>query len=308
MFEALILGCFSITFMIVFILISDKLIYNKSLITKRLLQYVQISQNDLSNKQNRRSLPFLTRVVGPLMIKLKVFIMAVMPSGMKDKLKKTLLESGLKMDISQFMTIPMLLFMGSTLLIGYCWSQFHVSFLKTLRLFAIVTAIECLGPYLLLRIRCDKRKKSMAKELPFLMDLLMVSVEAGLGFDLALIRVSQKIHGPLAEELKRMIREMKMGKSRDDGLRDLAERLQVDGFKNVVNAIIQGEKLGVGIGNVLRIQAKEMRRLYKQKIEEKAKKAPVKMLLPLIFFIFPTVFVVLLGPAVINIMTVLFNK
>lgn len=308
MFEALILGCFSITFMIVFILISDRLVYKKSLITKRLLQYVEISQNDFSNRQNRRSLPFLKRVVDPLMIKLKVCIMAVMPSGMKDKLKKSLMQSGLKMDISGFMTIPLFLFMGSTMLIGYCWFQFHVSFLKTFRLFVIVTGVECLGPYLLLRIRCTKRKKSMARELPFLMDLLMVSVEAGLGFDLALIRVSEKIHGPLAEELKRMIREMKMGKSRDEGLRDLAERLQVDGFKNVVNAIIQGEKLGVSIGNVLRIQAKEMRRLYKQHIEEKAKKAPVKMLLPLIFFIFPTVFVVLLGPAVINIMTVIFKK
>lgn len=140
----------------------------------------------------------------------------------------------------------------------------------------------------------------MSKELPDVLDLLTVSVESGLGFDAALQKVVRKTKGPLSNEFNKTLQEIKMGKARRDALRDLANRTGVEDLSTFIGAIIQADQLGVSIGNVLRIQSKQMRQIRKQRIEEKAMKAPIKMLLPMVFFIFPTLFLVLLGPAAIQ--------
>lgn len=148
-----------------------------------------------------------------------------------------------------------------------------------------------------LNIRIKSRQMEITKDLPDVLDLLTVSVEAGLGFDAALQRVVQKAKGAIASEFAKTLQEIKMGKHRREALRDLGFRTGVDDLNTFISAIVQADHLGVSIGNVLRIQSEQMRRKRRQRIEEKAMKAPIKMLIPMVLFIFPTIFIVLLGPA-----------
>ena len=133
--------------------------------------------------------------------------------------------------------------------------------------------------------------------MPDVLDLLTVSVEAGLGFDAALQRVVQKMTGAISVEFAKTLQEIKMGKHRREALRDLGLRTGIDDLNTFISAIVQADQLGVSIGNVLRVQSEQMRRKRRQRIEEKAMKAPIKMLIPMVLFIFPTIFIVLLGPA-----------
>lgn len=145
------------------------------------------------------------------------------------------------------------------------------------------------------------RKTLLEKTFPDVLDLLTVSVEAGLGFDGAMAKVVEKDISQVAVELKRVLQEIKVGKSRKEALRDFAARCDVDEITSFVNAMVQSEQLGLSVSKTLRSQAEQMRRKRRQRVEEKAMKAPVKMLIPLVMFIFPPIFIVLLGPAVIQI-------
>ena len=156
-----------------------------------------------------------------------------------------------------------------------------------------------------LKMLISNRQQAISRGLPDVLDLLTVSVEAGLGFDMAIQKVVGKTKGPLAEEFGKTLQEIKMGKPRKEALRDLGNRTGVENLNSLLSAIIQVDQLGVSIGNVLRTQSKQMRLLQKQRIEEKAMKAPIKMLIPMVLFIFPTVFIVLLGPAVLQLIEVM---
>ena len=149
--------------------------------------------------------------------------------------------------------------------------------------------------------KARNRGKEIQRDLPDILDLLTVSVEAGLGFDAALVKVVERKKGPLADEFGIVLREIRVGKPRKEALRELSERVKVDDITSLVSAVIQADQLGVGISNILRIQAEQVRTKRRQQAEESAMKAPIKMLFPLVFFIFPTLFVVLLGPAIIQI-------
>jgi tight adherence protein C len=145
------------------------------------------------------------------------------------------------------------------------------------------------------------RQKDILLSLPNALDLLTISVEAGLGFDAAMARVTEKYHNTLAMEFTRVLNEVRLGRPRMEALDDMGKRNKVDDLNNFVQAIIQSEQLGVGIANVLRIQSEEMRRRRRQRAEEQGQKAPLKMLFPMVGCIFPTLFIVLLGPAVIKV-------
>ena len=147
--------------------------------------------------------------------------------------------------------------------------------------------------------RIRKRQSDIVKALPDALDLLTISVEAGLGFDAALTKVAEKWDNELTREFTRVIAEMRVGKKRRDALRDMANRMEVQDITSFVAAIVQAEQLGVSISKVLRIQSEQMRIRRRQRAEELARKAPIKMLIPLAFLIFPALFIVLLGPSVI---------
>lgn len=147
----------------------------------------------------------------------------------------------------------------------------------------------------------EARQKEAAKQLPDVLDLLVISIEAGLGFEQALDRTISAVPGALSDEFGRMLGEVRAGASRASALRDLSDRLDVDEVRRFVLAVLQADKFGVSIGRMLRNQADEVRVTRRQKAQERAQKAPVKMLVPMVFCIFPAIFVIILGPAMLNI-------
>ena len=156
-------------------------------------------------------------------------------------------------------------------------------------------------PDVLLRNAGEKRQVEILNGLPDALDMLTVCVEAGLGFDSALARVALNLEGPMAAECARVLQEMQFGMSRTEALRALVNRTDVSELRTFVSSLIQSSELGISIAVVLREQAKEMRIRRRQRAEEKAQKLPVKILLPLITCLLPAMFVVILGPAIINI-------
>jgi tight adherence protein C len=158
------------------------------------------------------------------------------------------------------------------------------------------------SPGLYLYQRAYDRSERIRRDLPDALDLLTITVEAGLGFDAAVQQVARNTDGPLADELSRVLREMQLGQGRADALRGLAERTNVAELRGFVGAMVQADTLGIPIAQVLRVQSGEIRVKRRQHAEEKAQQVPVKMTVPLIFCILPCLFVVVLGPAVLNIM------
>jgi tight adherence protein C len=156
-------------------------------------------------------------------------------------------------------------------------------------------------PDLLLLNKAQHRSEAMQRALPDSIDLLTISVESGLAFDAALAQVAQNTDGPLAEEFNRVLREIQIGSSRSDALRALSERSDVEDLRIFLNSMVQAEKLGIPIADVLRVQASEIRLKRSQRIEEQAMKLPVKLVFPLLLGIMPALFIVILGPAVISI-------
>ena len=150
--------------------------------------------------------------------------------------------------------------------------------------------------------RVRKRQKAILLMIPDALDLLTISVRAGLGFDGALGKVVEKLKGPLTEEFRRALAEIRVGKPRRDALRDIVPRTEVQALTNFIGAIIQAEQLGVSISKVLQVQSEQLRIERRQRAEEMAAKAPIKMLFPLVGCIFPSLFIVILGPAIILIM------
>src|SRR5207342_753851 len=147
--------------------------------------------------------------------------------------------------------------------------------------------------------RVKKRQKAILMMIPDALDLLTISVRAGLGFDAALGKVVEKLNGPLSDEFRRALAEVRVGKARRDALRDIIPRTEVPALSNFIGAIIQAEQLGVSISKVLQVQSEQLRIERRQRAEEMAAKAPIKMLFPLVGCIFPSLFIVILGPAII---------
>jgi tight adherence protein C len=163
-------------------------------------------------------------------------------------------------------------------------------------------ALGIYGPRIWLLGRIKRRQKLIWRSLPDAFDLITASVEAGLGIDAAFTRVIEKVHGPFAEELTRTMREIQMGRSRREAFADMAERTGVEELRSLINAVIQAEQMGISIGSVIRVQTGVIRTKRRQRAEEQAFKAPIKMVFPLVFFIFPAIMVVIGGPAIIQMM------
>ncbi|MBF6604721.1 MAG: type II secretion system F family protein [Chloroflexi bacterium] len=147
--------------------------------------------------------------------------------------------------------------------------------------------------------RVKKRRHAILLMIPDSLDLLTISVRAGLGFDAALAKVVEKLDGPLSDEFRRALAEVRIGKARRDALRDIVPRTEVQALTNFIGAIIQAEQLGVSISKVLQVQSEQLRIERRQRAEEMAAKAPIKMLFPLVGCIFPSLFIIILGPAII---------
>lgn len=172
---------------------------------------------------------------------------------------------------------------------------------KSLQVSLILAVVASLLPDLWLNQKINQRQKAIKLALPDTLDLLHISVEAGLGFDAALSKIISNSRGPLSEEFFRMLQEIRLGTPRREAFKNLSERTNVPELSSFILAMLQADIFGISIGKVLRVQAQEMRIKRRQQAEEIAMKAPVKIVFPLVLCIFPALLVVVLGPAVINI-------
>ncbi|MBO8126922.1 MAG: type II secretion system F family protein [Firmicutes bacterium] len=253
------------------------------------------------------SAPVYVRLFKPALAKVAQLAARLTPKEHKEKLRSRLLMAGNpgNLQVQDYLAVKTILTVGLPL-VTYFLSVGAVPE-KALLLTAFAGVFAFVVPDLVLKSRVEKRQKAIQKSLPDVLDLLTVSVEAGLGFDSALAKVTEKMRGPLVDEFSRTLQEIRLGKPRRTALRDLADRVRVDELSTFVTALIQADQLGVSIGNVLRVQSEQMRYKRRQKAEETAMKAPVKMLFPMIIFIFPTIFIILLGPAAIRVMKTFSN-
>jgi tight adherence protein C len=187
------------------------------------------------------------------------------------------------------------------LLVMFVWNPFNITGILRLGVVGLFTMVAFLGPDSQLNKKVEARRKELRNALPDTLDLLVISVEAGLGFEQALDRVIDNVPGALSVGFATVLGETRAGAGRSDALRSMDQRCNVPEIRSFVLAMIQADTFGVSIGRVLRSQADEMRVKRRQRAQEQAMKAPVKMLLPMVFCIFPALFVVVLGPAIINI-------
>ena len=164
----------------------------------------------------------------------------------------------------------------------------------------LFTIVGFFGPAYWITLKGRRRQDAVSADLPDALDLLAVSVEAGLGFDGAIAKLTEHMDGPLIDEFELALGEMRVGESRSEALRRMAERVPAPEMSQFVRAIIQADQLGISLGRLLRVQATDARLKRQAAAEEKAMKAPIKMLFPLVMFIFPAMFIVILGPAFLN--------
>ena len=167
-------------------------------------------------------------------------------------------------------------------------------------LMAVFAAIGFVLPDTFVTMKARSRKEQIRSELPDALDLLAVSVEAGMGFDGAISKLTEHMKGPLVEEFTLTLGEMRIGESRENALRKMADRVSIPELAAFTRAIIQADQLGISLGRILRVQATDTRNRRQAAAEERAMKAPIKMLFPTVVFIFPAMFVVILGPAFLN--------
>jgi len=273
---------------------------NKKIVSIRL---DRISKEDVKSLDYELNQPLFVRVIRPILDDISKIILKVTPKEFKSVFEKKVIKAGSPFSLTmkdwiniQVIIVVVLPFITS----GICY---YLGF--DIRSIVFIGIIEiCFGllfPNLLLNKKITQRQKQILNSLPDVLDLLTVSVEAGLGFDGALAKVIDKMPGPIAAEFENVLQEMKVGKQKRDALKDMAERVGIHDLTTFVGAIIQADQLGVSIGNVLRIQSEQMREKRRQRAKEKAMKAPVKMLIPMVLFIFPTIFSVLIGPVIIRV-------
>ncbi|MDQ5823292.1 MAG: type II secretion system F family protein [Chloroflexota bacterium] len=244
--------------------------------------------------------PFKDRVIKPLIGGVTKFFGKLAPSKGMEKLRQQLVLAGTPFNMQvaeftglRFMTGIMLgaLALGLSLLM-----QAALTMLMMYSLLGLV--VGYILPVFWLRGRIKKRQKVILKTLPDAIDLMTISVEAGLAFDGAMQRVADKWDNALAAEFGRALSEMRVGKSKRDALRELVARTGVSDLSTFVASIIQADQLGVSIAKVLRIQSEQLRVRRRQRAEEQAHKAPILMMIPMVFLIFPATYIVILGPAV----------
>ena len=190
---------------------------------------------------------------------------------------------------------------GGAVLSAFLIAFLPIPFVLKVVFVVLLTLIGYLLPSVQMRAMASGRQRKIQKALPDVMDLLTISVEAGLGFDAALAQVTHNVPGPLSEEMSRLLQEVQIGVSRPDAFRHLGDRTDVPELQSFVLSMIQADLFGVSIANVLRAQSRELRQKRRQRAEEIAQKIPVKLLFPMIFLVLPALFVVILGPGAIKI-------
>lgn len=270
------------------------------------------SQNEMENRvkaltAQRRAMieqedPFSQRVMFPAVHGITTRFMDILPTALISRARKWLIISDSTMGLPTFMAIvlvtttaiPALVFVSVFAAGGGSMSTPQI-------LLVVASAISgFLAPMMLLRRRAKNRQLKFWKALPDSLDLLTTCVEAGLSLDFAFQRVAERQGGPVGLELERMLREKALGQTRKEALTGMAERIDLPDVNVFVHSVIQAETLGTSIGQVLRIQSRQLRIRRRQRAEQVARQAAPKMVFPLVFFVMPSLFIVILGPIILN--------
>ena len=269
--------------------------------TLQAIRAVEVRPSDLRNRELAR--PARERLLKPFYNAALGLTRRFTPAGARDAIRRKLVMAGSPFgwDPDRVLVAKVACLSGGVVL-GLLFLALF-SFAWPLRVLGFL-AIGLLGywlPNIVLTNAVQRRQNEIRSALADSIDLLTICVEAGLGFDAALAHVSKNTDGPLADEFYRTLQEVQLGRSRNEAMRNLADRSNVPELRAFVLAMVQADILGVSVANVLRIQAKDMRVKRRQLAEERAMKVPIKVLFPVLFCIFPALFVVILGPAIMRI-------
>jgi tight adherence protein C len=266
----------------------------------------QLDGYEVESKRDQEMLdPLKDRALRPLMDGLSGLGRRFTPVGYIDKVRLKFVHMGQNdpTAVDRFLALRAGTVVGAFLVFIFVFVINITPFSGKMQLAVggLLMALLLIGPDSVINRKVEDRQKQIQRSLPDVLDLLTISVEAGLGFEQALDRVIHAVPGPLTEEFSRMLGETRAGASRADAMRAMDDRCNTPELRSFVLAIIQADTFGVSIGRVLRGQAEEMRIKRRQMAQERAQKAPVKMLIPMVFCIFPALFLVILGPAMISI-------
>ncbi|WP_379970794.1 type II secretion system F family protein [Ectobacillus sp. sgz5001026] len=274
---------------------------------EHLLGENETNHADLEEKRNKES--FRHRVFLPLWMEAKKSLSKRLPSKQAEKLDKQLVQAGnpFHMKSADYRMVQLAFLIGMPLVLLFYGLLLGFQGTSLIIFPFIGSVIGIVLPRYYIKMKMVERKKRASKELPDFVDLLSVSLEAGLGFDSALSKVIGKQDGVLAKEFRRCLEELRLGLTRKEALMGVRDRLDVEEVSSFINSVLRAEKLGVGMVQVLRILTVDVRDRRRQKAEETAMKAPIKILFPLVFFIFPSLFIVILGPVAIQLIHQ-FNK
>ncbi|MCB1014816.1 MAG: type II secretion system F family protein [Acidimicrobiales bacterium] len=284
---------------VVYTVLSD--VEEKSVVRSSLRQ---LEGYEVENVRDQELLvPLRQRALVPLLQGLTGLGQRLTPVGYVDGVRQKFVYSGRPSAdaVDRFLAVRVLTVAAIPLVFILAFFVLPLGGNMPLAIFGMGALALLLGPDAILNRRVEARQHTMQVQLPDILDLLVISVEAGLGFEQALDRTVKAVPGPLSDEFARMLGETRAGASRADAMRAMEGRTKVPEIRSFVLAIIQADSFGVSIGRVLRAQADEMRIKRRQLAQEKAQKAPVKMLIPMVFCIFPALFVVVIGPAAIRI-------
>lgn len=291
-----------VAFSTIGVLTSERTQINRSLAAVRAIQ------NAPESMRRDADPAFGDRVLVPWVRRFTSFGRRLTPTGQTERIRHKLDLAGSppRWDTDRVLAFKALGLIGVGAFGFLMTAVLSKSVLPTIAVGGLLSAVGYYAPDLVLYQLAYQRTELIQRTLPDALDLLTISVEAGLGFDAALAQVARNTKGPLADEFFRVLQEMQIGLGRAEAFRALTERTNVADLRNFVTAMIQADVFGIPVANVLRVQAREMRIKRTQRAEERAQKVPVKILFPLIFCILPMLFVVVIGPAAITIIRNLF--
>lgn len=276
---------------------------NKIKIEKRVRE---LHGYNTADKEQISSSSFTERMLKPIYKSIGAFLLRATPGSKLLSINKKLEASGLLRSITaeKWLYTKLMAALSVSFLIALLSFLAEPNILKALVLGLLVAILINTFFSFYLSRRIGTKKKKILRDLPYTLDLITVSVEAGLSFDGALARVVANISGELCDEFSKSLKEIRMGIERKIALKNMSVRCDVKELTMLITSLIQADDLGVSLSRVLRIESSNLREHRKQVAREKAMKAPVKMLFPLIFFIFPTIFIIILGPAVLKVISI----
>lgn len=296
--------CFLLTITLFSLFIVLKIFEPRFKTKKRIDVFVNSEKVELKREEEKEDKSSIKTFVFQLRNKSKGYFRNKISSKKEEILEKKLLQAGKPFGMTpiDYQIFKIILRIALPVLFAIYAKLLGSDFIGILLLSLIGIGFSIVIPNYYINQKIKQRYKNAIKELPDFLDILTVCLEAGLGFDSALNKVISKKDGVLSTEFHICLEEIRLGKTRKEALSGVKERLEFDELKSLINSILQAEKLGISIVKIFRVRSQEEREKRKQRAEEAAMKAPIKILFPLVLFIFPSIFIVLLGPAIIQLM------